>query len=415
MELSHFEKDAIEYYISASETHTSASNTIIFCREGLIRFVQSILTGELNFNKDDKEVSDGQALKTISEKEYFGKNVGRDFRPHNQALGNIKNQIGIITSLRNPITHPSPKGKLEDESIESNSKQCLIAFKEILKWYLSSHKKYILTSITNLTSEQKSETAHLFTAKISRAERITERETYYVVLLIDSSQSMVFPYLKDPNNSNENSTDYKNAIGTVQSAMQFAHQKALNALRGSSICREGYLKIYQYTFNHKKKLLNNPEELSPQPIEGFDKVVRINSSNYLPGGMTALYDVIDESLKVIYDNYLKKTMLEEKRIDKVIIGVITDGEDTVLGSDQKNNKIAEIKQYLKMLRGDGDIKKNFLISSVLIGLTGTDFSENKLKEIKKELSFDESVSINQADEQSIRRAFKLFSTNAINV
>ena len=62
-----------------------------------------------------------------------------------------------------------------------------------------------------------------------------------------------------------------------------------------------------------------------------------------------------------------------------------------------------------------DIKKNFLVSSVLIGLTGTDFSENKLKEIKKELSFDESVSINQADEQSIRKAFKLFSTNAINV
>lgn len=68
-----------------------------------------------------------------------------------------------------------------------------------------------------------------------------------------------------------------------------------------------------------------------------------------------------------------------------------------------------------MLRGSGDIKKNFLVSSVLIGLTGTDFSENKLKEIKKELSFDESVSINQADEQSIRKAFKLFSTNAINV
>jgi hypothetical protein len=68
-----------------------------------------------------------------------------------------------------------------------------------------------------------------------------------------------------------------------------------------------------------------------------------------------------------------------------------------------------------MLRGNGDIKKNFLVSSVLIGLTGTDFSENKLKEIKKELSFDESVSINQADEQSIRKAFKLFSTNAINV
>jgi hypothetical protein len=62
-----------------------------------------------------------------------------------------------------------------------------------------------------------------------------------------------------------------------------------------------------------------------------------------------------------------------------------------------------------------DVSKCFLASSVLIGLTGNDFSETKLKEIKKELSFDEYISINQSDEQSIRKAFKLFSTNAINV
>ena len=38
-----------------------------------------------------------------------------------------------------------------------------------------------------------------------------------------------------------------------------------------------------------------------------------------------------------------------------------------------------------------------------------------IEKIKGELSFDESISINQLDEHSIRQAFKLFSTNALNV
>lgn len=242
---------------------------------------------------------------------------------------------------------------------------------------------------------------------------IVERETYYVILLLDSSQSMVWPYLQDQSNTNQlDSEDYKNAITEIQNEMQSAHEKSLNSLRGSSPCKDGYMKVFQYTFNHRKKSLNGPEELN---TFGLDKVVKIGKNNYTPEGKTALYDVIDESLKVAYDLYLKKTMEEEKRIDKLIIGVVTDGEDTVLNSEQKDQKINEIKRYLKMLRGDGDIKKCFLVSSVLIGLTGSDFSETRLKEIKKELSFDESISINQADEQSIRKAFNLFSTNALNI
>lgn len=170
------------------------------------------------------------------------------------------------------------------------------------------------------------------------------------------------------------------------------------------------------TFNHRKIVLNQPEELSPfKEGKGVDNVVEINSNVYRPEGMTALYDVIYESLQIIYDQYLKNAMIEDKRIDKVSIGVLTDGEDTVLDSTGKKSRISDIVKYIRMLRGAGNEKLKFLVSSVLIGLTSTEFSEKKLQQIKEELTFDESISINQADEKSIRKAFKLFSTNALNV
>jgi uncharacterized protein YnzC (UPF0291/DUF896 family) len=407
MELLKFEKKSVERYISAISQHRAPRDIITDCRDSIIGIMKTVLIEKYNYSEGSAEVK--EPTKSFFKTDFFGSGEGRDFKPHNQAFQNAKNYINIITGSRNPVTYLTE----DPETLPEEARQCRNALQEFLTWYFSNYKKYYLETIATLNTTEKSEVAHLFVTRVQRSERITERETYYVVLLIDSSQSMVWPYLKDPNNSNkETSADYKNAITEVQKTMQFAHEKALQALRGSSICKEGYLKIYQYTFNHKKKVLNLPEELSPV---GKDKVEKISGSNYLPDGMTALYNVIDESLKVVYDDYLKRTMEEDKRIDKVIIGVITDGEDTVVSGSEKSNKIAEIKQYLKMLRGSGDIKKNFLVSSVLIGLTGTDFSENKLKEIKKELSFDESVSINQADEQSIRKAFKLFSTNAINV
>ncbi len=274
-------------------------------------------------------------------------------------------------------------------------------------WYV---KIFIGATNSSSTDENTKNASPKILPAQKKQERITERETYYVVLLVDSSESMLWPYLKGGSNND----DYKNATTEVQKAMQFAHEKALNALRGSSICSEGYLQLYQYTFNHRIRLLNPPEVLAASQFTS-DNVAKINSTNYSPSGMTALYEVIHESLKVVYEKYLKETMEKDFRINKVIIGVITDGVDTVLDEEQKTHKISEIKQYLRMLRGNGDMKKNFLISSVLIGLTGSDFSDNKLKEIKKELTFDESISINQADDQSIRKAFKLFSTNTINI
>ena len=423
MELSQFEKKAIETYISAIGQHRAAKDIVIDCRTSAISIMKNILIEQpYSYASNSDEVK--EPTKSFFQTDFIGKTENEKLKPHSMAHKDFKDQINTILNNRNKVEYGEA---VESEQLDAYSKQSVLALKIILKWYLNNHKKYVISSVTNLTSDQKREVGHLFTTKISRTERIIERETYYVVLLIDSSQSMVFPYLKDPNSSDETSSDYKNAIKTVQSAMQFAHEKALNALRGSSICKEGYLKIYQYTFNHRKKLLNVPEELSPVSL---DKVIKLDGSNYSPDGMTALYDVIEESLKVVYDNYLKKTMEEHSRIDKVIIGVITDGEDTIISDsvrfdssgnereeykNKKSGKLKSIETILKKLRGDGKLEKQFLVSSVLIGLTSNDFTDKKLKEIKKELNFDESVSINQADEQSIRKAFKLFSTNAINV
>jgi|GEM_PF-5387152 len=407
MELSFNEKKTIQKYISAISPHKSHEDVVSDCRISLISMIQNICMEKYNLSSTSNELR--EPAKFFFESDFFGRKENGRFRHHSQQLQNIQNQMNIVLKNRNAPQYSTT----EVEDIEELSNQSKSALKVILKWYINHYKKCQINSITNLSTTEKQSIEHLFKTTTAKTERIIERESFYVILLIDSSSSMLWPYLQDQANYDKyQSQDYKNAVTAVQKAMQFAHEKSLAAFRGSSICKDGYLKIYQYTFNHRKKLLNTPEELSPV---GLDKVVKINSSTYIPEGKTALYDVIDESLKVVYDNYLKKAFEEEKRIDKVVIGVITDGEETVLEGQQKAEKVEEIKKYLRMLRGNGDKSKCFLESSVLIGLTGSDFSETKLKEIKHELNFDEYVSINQSDEQSIRKAFKLFSTNALNV
>jgi hypothetical protein len=405
MELLKFEKKSIERYISAIRQHREPRDIITDCRDSIIGIIKTVLIEK--YKKDENSSEVREPMKSFFETDFFGTGVGKNFKPHNHSFQNAKNYLYIITGSRNPVTYLTE----DPESLTQESRQCRNALQEFLTWYFSDYKKYYYNSITNLTAEEKSEVAHLFTIKINRTEKsIVERETYYVILLIDSSQSMLWPFLKDPANSNnDESTDYKQAVGQVQKAMQFAHEKALNALRGSQVCLDGYLQLYQLTFNQKEMVLNKPEYLSN---EGLDKVVKINSNNYYPEGKTALYDTIHRSLKVIYEIHLKPELDKNGRLDKVCIGVITDGDDTMLNELQKTQRINEIKQYLTILRGE--IRKNFLVSSVLIGLTSNEFSDNKLKEIRKELNFDESISIIQADEHSIRKAFKLFSSKASN-
>ncbi|MBL8080455.1 MAG: VWA domain-containing protein [Anaerolineales bacterium] len=244
-------------------------------------------------------------------------------------------------------------------------------------------------------------------------EDLVIHEYYYVVLLVDKSQSMLWPFLEDEKNRNETGTsDYRNAVNKVQQEITFAHAKALAALRGSQICKDRYLKVYQYAFNDKPMVLNPPEELSPV---GMDKVFKLTASNYYPESKTALYDVVHEALQVVEQNYLRKAIEDDRRVDKLIIGVITDGEDTMYeeNSPERSQKISQIKELMHKLRGgDG---YSHLYSSVLIGLTSADFTKQRLLKVKEELTFDEAISINQSDDKAIRRAFKLFSTDTAGI
>jgi len=235
---------------------------------------------------------------------------------------------------------------------------------------------------------------------------VVDNAYYYAVLLIDSSQSMLWPYLKDRNNNKHNTdtTDYKEAVAKVQSEISVAHKKALNALRQSSICKGGYLLVYQYTFNNKKKLLHLPEELS---AVGRDNVKILEPNNYKPENPTALYNVIHEALIVVEQDYLKKARDKYRRIDKVIIGVVTDGDETEIHGSARKEKITEIREIMKELRDN-----HHLFGSVLIGLTSETFTLENLKKVRNELIFDEAISINQSDEKAIRKAFKLFSDTA---
>lgn len=243
----------------------------------------------------------------------------------------------------------------------------------------------------------------------SYGEKLVIREYYYFVLLVDRSQSMLWPFLESESNRNQdNSQDYKNAITKVQHEITVAHEKALSALRSSQICKDRYMKIFQYAFNDRKTLINGPEDLAPV---GSDNVVKLTKDNYHPESTTALYDVTQEALQVVEEKlrYVRET---EHRIDKLIIGIITDGEDTVYlkRPSEKSQKINEIRQLMQRLRGEDG--HSHLHSSVLIGLTSDNFTQQRLLEVKDEISFNDAISINNLEDKAIRTAFKLFSTDA---
>lgn len=434
MELSKFEKRAINRYLSAIEPHTEGRSIIIKCRESVIALIISILIDKYKYTENSADCKSNTAFNTlVYHTDFFGKKDENGNTESNQGVKRIRASIENITKLRNYIEHDGDEEGMIDiseDDINDSKVSCLSSLTIVLKWYLNVLKKYNLTNISNLDSDEKRKLDSLFTKRIFWKEEIIEKETYYVVLLIDSSESMLFHYLNDKNKVDRGSTDYKEAIKKVQNAMQTAHEKALNALRSSANCRQGKLKIFQYTFNHDRKWLNDPETLSTSP-HGEDKVKKITAENYYPSGMTALYDVVEESLKVVYEKYLKRTEETTKDIDKLIIGIITDGEDTIVNGEKrykngsnedrdeykrmKSEKLKKIAEWMQLLDGKGIERKRFLESSVIIGLTGDGLKETELNQIRKELNFHFSISILKDDEQSIRKAFKLWSTNAMNI
>ncbi|MCF8276188.1 MAG: hypothetical protein K9J17_05580 [Flavobacteriales bacterium] len=418
MELNSYELKAVREYCKAIGVSREPTDALRDARDAVISLMQSICIHEFHIDKSSSDFR--SPLYTVDKKEFFSsKNKQTNkYTFRSGILQKVRKNIGDITEKRNWNTY-----KDDFELIEREFQQLMLGLQIVMEWYLTNYRRYSLVSITNLSNSEREALQPLFKVVPERRERrYIEREEYCVILLIDSSQSMIWPFLDDQSNWDKwDSQDYKNAVARLRLAIGEAHKKALQALRGSAICKDGYLKIYQYTFDSRKHLINPPEYL--EAMEGSDKVVTLGGEGYRPGGMTALYDTIDESLRVVY-NELREVEESHKRIDKVSIGVITDGEDTITDgievskspeayASKKIAKVNQIRKRLEELRSR-DNKKSFLVSSVLIGLTGSEFSNDKLESIREELNFNESISIDNTDAESIRRAFQLFSTNAKN-
>lgn len=168
----------------------------------------------------------------------------------------------------------------------------------------------------------------------------------------------------------------------------------LDTLRKSEKCEKNALCIIQILFSGKVKVLH---ELTKLSADGKDKVVVLNDRNYNPNGSTALYKSTFHILQ-----YLKDAATRAKVKFSFTIGIISDGEDTDKGIDPKDIRTL-IQEFTE---------KDILRSSVIVGLTNKDFTEDKLEELKKTLGFQQAIPLSK-DPKAIRRAFKLASKIAV--
>ena len=342
----------------------------------------------------------------------------------------------MIKDLRKNQTYKNIKNDKDD------AKQVLLSLKKVCKLYFNEIREYKYKDIENIPETF----SDLFKSLIPQSKEsyyheknseeinyetiIRQRPIYYVLVLIDASSSMLWPFLKNQASiNNPNSSDYIQAIKKLQNSIKKAHLNALNALRGSRDCQQRNLKVCQYIFNHEIYPLNAPVTLDKN---GLDEVKTLSSENYYPEGMTALYDTIEQSTRLISSKYIIPSK-ERMEVDKLILIVITDGEDTYVkstekyfyGSDKKwheqevykkykKEQINKIHQNFKSLRGHNNIGQKHLESAILIGLTNNQFSEKSLEKLQEELGFNESIPVSQNDEQALRRAFNLLSSNSLN-
>lgn len=242
MQLTDYELKAIDKYISAFRANREPSDVLTDCRTCVVALLQNISLTAYDITDQSPEFE--KSIKGyLIRKGFFSK---KDFTTghisyHSQWLNKVLDNINIIMSTRN-FDEYKLLSPTEDEALKSKS-----ALNIVFDWYINKYRKIPIDNIRNISDFQKENIVHIFKTQINRKERIIERENYYVILLIDSSQSMVWPYLDDPANSNKESTkDYQNAVLKVQTAMAHAQKKALDALRGSAICTHRYMFVYQY-------------------------------------------------------------------------------------------------------------------------------------------------------------------------
>jgi hypothetical protein len=258
---------------------------------------------------------------------------------------------------------------------------------------------------------------------MSPREKIIKREYTHLILLVDYSESMVWPYLNNMKYASDpTSKPYKQGLMDFKDAIQSAHSIALDSVRKSAVCLDGYLKVTQCLFNHGRIFINEDELVSPSGEDALSRLYQIKEG---PNGATALYDVVYETIQYTYQRKVLPVFESDFRGDQIIIALITDGKDTYcegvssydspkMYERNKDRKIEKIRNLMQKLKGFKTGAHNVLKSSVVIGLTNsmTQFTQKQLEQIKDDLYFDDCVNIDNHDEKSLREAFKLMSVNS---
>jgi hypothetical protein len=166
----------------------------------------------------------------------------------------------------------------------------------------------------------------------------------------------------------------------------------IDPLRKSHNCITGNLYVAQYLFSDKISLLHPFCKLSP--TSGKDDVILFNSGNYYcPDGRTALYKSLYYILQDMAAN-ISNAYAKHQIKAKFTLGVITDGDDT-----EGEFLPDDIKTIVQEFHGKG-----FLKSSVVVGITHSEFDGNMLEELKSRLGFQMSISVSR-DSPDLRRAF----------
>lgn len=193
--------------------------------------------------------------------------------------------------------------------------------------------------------------------------------------------------------------DASGSMDVCKDAVVQSHPIALDALRGSALARNNLLYICQYLFESAPRNLHPFTPLSS--AQGGDQVTILDSSNYTPGGMTALYQTLHSSLQdlLVTLSYARK----EGLAPCCSIALITDGEDTEGGTDPSS-----IHGLFQELRNQKILK-----SSVLVGLLNSNLTKNHLESIQKTLGFENLINCGQNSAREIRRAFVMASQSAV--
>jgi hypothetical protein len=440
MKLSDYELIVLEQLYSASRLEREPKDVVNDCREATTALLQHFCLYDCNIKEDSQDFRNYWGYLTDFDTSFFygkkqaAKNSYQTLKK--EAYTTIQINIKIIKNQRKHQSYKRGKNDKDD------AMQVFLTLKKVCKLYFNDIRDYKYQDVENLPETFSDLFKSLIPApkerfsnkksseEINYERIIRQRPIYYVLVLIDASSSMLWPFLKDQASiNNPDSSDYKQAIKKLQSSIKKAHLSALNALRGSRDCQQRNLKVCQYIFNHEMYPLNAPVVLDK---DGMDEVKTLSPENYYPDGMTALYDTIEQSTRLISKKYIMPSK-ERMEVDKLILVVITDGEDTyikntgkyILGSDKrwreqeiykkyKKEQIGKIHQNFKLLRGHGNYGQKHLESAILIGLTNKQFSEKALEKLQDELGFNESIPVNQNDEQALRRAFNLLSSNSLN-